>query len=65
MRVRLSYKPKPDNYTESCMINGAGGWRERNVWVYASLRLVQNKRPSDVLHPGEVCAVRLLTRIFA
>ena len=32
MRVRLPYKPKPDNYTESCMINVADRWREGNVW---------------------------------
>ena len=32
MRVRLHYKPKPNNYTESCMVNVADGWRERNVW---------------------------------
>ena len=32
MRVRLQHKPKPDNYTESCMINVADGWREGNVW---------------------------------
>ncbi len=32
MRVRLPYKPKPSNYTESCMIDVADGWRERNVW---------------------------------
>ena len=32
MRVRLHYKPKPNNYTESCGIDMAGGWRERNVW---------------------------------
>ena len=32
MRVRLHSKLKPDNYTESCMINVADGWRERNVW---------------------------------
>ena len=32
MRVRLQYKPKPNNYTESCMINVADGWSERNVW---------------------------------
>ena len=31
MRVRLPYKPKPSNYTESCMIDVADGWRERNV----------------------------------
>ena len=32
MRVRLPYKPKPNSYTESWMINVAGRWRERNVW---------------------------------
>ena len=32
MRVRLLVKPKPNNYTESCGINVADGWRERNVW---------------------------------
>ena len=32
MRVRLLYKSKPNNYTESCMINEADGWRGRNVW---------------------------------
>lgn len=32
MRVRLQYKPKPNNYTESCMVDVAGRWRERNVW---------------------------------
>lgn len=32
MRVRLLCKSKPDNYTESCMINVADGWREGNVW---------------------------------
>ena len=32
MRVRLLHKPKPNNYTESCMVNVADGWRERNVW---------------------------------
>ena len=32
MRVRLLYELKPDNYTESCMVNVADGWRERNVW---------------------------------
>ncbi|OUO80842.1 arginase [Blautia sp. An249] len=23
---------KPDNYTESCAVNAADRWRERNVW---------------------------------
>ena len=26
LRVKLQHKPKPDNYTESCMINVADGW---------------------------------------
>ena len=32
MRVRLLLKSKPHNYTESCMIDVADGWREGNVW---------------------------------
>ena len=32
MRVRLPCKSKPNNYTESCMIDEADGWRGRNVW---------------------------------
>ena len=32
MRVRLHAKSKPNNYTESCMINEADGCRGRNVW---------------------------------
>ena len=32
MSIRLKYKQKSNNYTESCMINGADRWRGRNVW---------------------------------
>ena len=32
MRVRLRNKSKPDNYTESYVINVADRWREGNVW---------------------------------
>ena len=32
MRVRLHNKSKPNNYTESCVIDEADGWRGRNVW---------------------------------
>ena len=32
MRVRLLFKSKPSNYTESCIVDAADGWRERNVW---------------------------------
>ncbi|MCR1843266.1 hypothetical protein [Murimonas intestini] len=28
MRVRLHHKPKPNNYTESCMVNVTDRWRE-------------------------------------
>lgn len=31
MRVSLHHKMKPDSYTESCAVNAADGWRERNV----------------------------------
>ena len=58
MRVSLPNKMKPDSCTESCAVDAADGWRERNVWVYAPLRSVQNKRPLDVLRPREVCAER-------
>ena len=32
MRAKLQIKLKPNNYTESCMINEADRWRGRNVW---------------------------------
>ena len=32
MRVSLHLKMKSDSYTESCVVNAADGWRERNVW---------------------------------
>ena len=32
MRERLLHKLNPNNYTESCMIDEADGWRGRNVW---------------------------------
>ena len=32
MRVSLQSKVKPDNYTESCAVDAADRWRERNVW---------------------------------
>ena len=32
MRVRLQFKPKPNSYTESCLIDEADRWRGRNVW---------------------------------
>ena len=32
MRVSLPHKMKPDSYTESCTVDAADRWRERNVW---------------------------------
>ena len=31
MRVSLPHKMKPDSYTESCAVDAADGWRERNM----------------------------------
>ena len=31
MRIRLLTKSKSNNYTESCMINEADGWRGKKV----------------------------------
>ena len=38
MRVRLHNKSKPDNYTESCVINVADRWREGNVWYLDNMK---------------------------
>ena len=32
MRIRLQLKSKSNNYTESCMVDVADRWSERNVW---------------------------------
>ena len=32
MRIRLPDKSKSNNYPESCMVDVADRWRERNVW---------------------------------
>ena len=32
MRVSLPSKIKPNSYTESCAVDAADRWRERNVW---------------------------------
>ena len=53
MRVRLQHKLKPDSYTESCMVNVADGWRERNVWYpgrsvrYASKEVTTAKSSAE------------------
>ena len=52
MRVRLQFKSKPDNYTESCMINVADRWREGNVWYLG--RSVRNA-PKGVTIAVRLC----------
>ena len=44
MRVRLLYKPKPNSYTESCGIDEAGRWRERNVSVPGEICMERSER---------------------
>ena len=56
MRIRLQYKPKSNNYTQSDMINEADRWRGRNVWylgrsVWYALREVTIAR-SNAEHTG-------------
>ena len=43
MWVRQQAMLKPDNYTESCMINEADGWRGRNVWYLGRSVWYQNQ----------------------
>ena len=52
MRVRLHSKSKPDNYTESCVINVADRWREGNVWYLG--RSVRNA-PKGVTIAVRLC----------
>ena len=54
MRVRLLSKPKPNNYTESCMINEADRWRGRNVWypgrsVRYALKMLNTQKSAEVI----------------
>ena len=44
MRVRLLDKLKPNNYTESCMVNVADRWRERNVWYPGEVCMIRSER---------------------
>ncbi len=44
MRVRLHDTSKPNNYTESCMVNVADGWRERNVWYPGEVCTIRPER---------------------
>ena len=52
MRVRLRNKLKPNNYTESCMVDVADRWRERNVWYQG--RSVRNAL-KGVTITGKLC----------
>ena len=52
VRVRLQYKPKPNNYTELRMVDVADIWRERNVWYQG--RSVRNA-PKGVTISGSLC----------
>ena len=54
MRVRLQAMLKPNNYTESCMINEADGWRGRNVWypgrsVWSALKGVTTAQGNEAV----------------
>ncbi len=70
MRVRLPYKPKPSNYTESCMIDVADGWRERNVWYpgrsvrYALKEVTTAKSSAERTEVSRGHSVRLESRYF-
>ena len=44
MRVRLPYKLKPSNYTESRGIDAAGRWGERNVSVPGEICMKRSER---------------------
>lgn len=59
LRVQV---PNPPGSNKKDMAEGMGVHREveserSRMWVSAPLRSVQDKRPPDVLHPREVCAV--------
>ena len=49
MRVRLLDKSKPDSYTESCGVNVAGRWRERNVWYPGRSARIALKRVNVIV----------------
>ena len=53
MRVRLPTKSKSNNYTESCVINEADGWRGRNVWYPGRSVLYAPKEVTTVQSSAE------------
>ena len=57
MRVRLPSTLKPNNYTESCMINEADGWRGRNVYIILNSTGILDDyiiKCHDVLHTQKI-----------
>ena len=57
MRVRLPSKSKPYNYTESCMIDEADGWRGRNVWYLG--RSVRNALKGVIIVQGNEAVLNM------
>jgi len=51
MRVRLQYKSKPNNYTESCMVNVADG----HICLGSSEVMGENEITPERTHFPEVC----------
>ena len=68
MRVRLHHKSKPNNYTESCMINETDRWRGRNVWYlgrsvrYALKRITTVQGNEAVLNAQKSAEVIVVER---
>ena len=57
MRVRLPSTLKPNNYTETCMINEADGWRGRNVYIILNSTGILDDyiiKCYDVLHTQKI-----------
>ena len=57
MWVRQQAMLKPDNYTESCMINEADGWRGRNVYIILNSTGILDDyiiKCYDVLHTQKI-----------
>ena len=57
MWVRQQAMLKPNNYTESCMINEADGWRGRNVYIILNSTGILDDyiiKCYDVLHTQKI-----------
>lgn len=63
MRIRLLFKSKFNNYTQSDMINEVDGWRGRNVWYlgrsvwYALREVTLHKAMLNTQKSAEVIVV--------